>query len=327
MSNTNLPPAVFLMGPTASGKTDLALTMAKRWPFEVISVDSALIYRGMNIGTAKPDADFLKQLPHHLIDIRDPDQSYSVAEFRRDALQLMHKITEAGNIPLLVGGTMLYFKALFEGLADLPATDKPTRQKILQEAQQVGWPGMHQKLQEIDPVTAEQLHPNHSQRISRALEVYYMSGETMSSLQAQHQPGGLPYQVLQFALWPEEREQLHCRIAKRFDLMMQSGFIDEMQILKEKYTLSASMPSMRAVGYRQAWEYLEGQLNEAEFEEKAIAATRQLAKRQLTWLRKWQDVHYLNVNFESKEPVNSENGEVFRNICELIPAKINVRTN
>ncbi|MBT8148972.1 MAG: tRNA (adenosine(37)-N6)-dimethylallyltransferase MiaA [Gammaproteobacteria bacterium] len=298
----NRPPAVFLMGPTASGKTDFALAMAERHPFEVISVDSALVYRGMNIGTAKPDAQFLARLPHQLIDIRDPDQSYSVAEFRRDALQCMREITGRGNIPLLVGGTMLYFKALYEGLAELPATQAEVRQRVLDEAAQVGWPALHAQLATIDPATAAQLHPNHSQRIQRALEVYYASGETLSALQARQPRLEFPYRTVQLALWPDDRAALHQRIAQRFADMLEQGFINELVALRAQYTLSPDLPSMRAVGYRQVWEYLEGLIDREQLLASGVAATRQLAKRQFTWLRKWPDLHTLIVNFDANAP-------------------------
>lgn len=315
---TPSPPAIFLMGPTASGKTDLALTIANDWPVEVISVDSALIYREMNIGTAKPDKNFLKKLPHFLIDIRDPDQMYSAADFRRDALALMHEITDRGSMPLLVGGTMLYYKVLVDGLASLPATDDDIRKKVLTEAEQIGWPAMHEKLTKVDPKASASIHPNHSQRIQRALEVFYMTGEQMSAIQSQQVSEPLPFNLLQLALWPIDRQQLHSRIAQRFQKMLDQGFIDEVRHLRQSFTLNASMTSMRAVGYRQAWEYLEGRINYDLFLEQGIAATRQLAKRQFTWMRKWPDLHRLNVNFDDSDPLSDPYCEIYSKISKLV---------
>lgn len=299
------PPAVFLMGPTASGKTALAQHLAERWPFEVISVDSALVYRDMDIGTAKPDAEFLRQLPHHLIDIRNPDQSYSAAEFRRDALSLMHDISSGGKIPLLVGGTMLYFKVLYEGIAELPPADPDIRAQILADAEQLGWQAMHRRLQTIDPQAAAALHPNHSQRIQRALEVYFATGETLSSHQARQSAEPFPFRVAQLALWPDDRAQLHALIEGRFAQMLEQGLIEELQQLRQKYSLHQNMAAMRAVGYRQVWAYLEGEIDRAQLLATGTAATRQLAKRQLTWLRKWPDLHKLVVNYQ-KNPANCD---------------------
>lgn len=294
------------MGPTASGKTELALAMAQQWPLEVISVDSALIYRDMNIGTAKPDTDFLQQLPHHLIDIRNPDQTYSAAEFRSDALQLMHDITQRGKIPLLVGGTMLYFKVLLEGIADMPSGTPDIRATILAEAEQLGWPAMHSKLAEIDPLSAAKVHANHSQRISRALEVYYASGETLSSLQARQTLQRPPYNFLQLALWPQERALLHQRIAQRFTQMIEQGLVDEVKLLRQRYALHRDLPSMRAVGYRQVWRYLDGKIDDQGLFEQGVAATRQLAKRQLTWLRKWPDLQQLPLRYDENTTVEAQ---------------------
>ena len=295
-----LPPAVFLMGPTASGKTALAEHLAQRWPFEVISVDSALVYRDMNIGTAKPDDDFLQRLPHHLINIRNPDESYSAAEFRRDALPLMQDITERGRIPLLVGGTMLYYKILLEGIADLPPADEAVRAQILADAETHGWQRMHERLQAIDPQAAAVLHPNHSQRIQRALEVFYATGETLSSHQARQPITPFPYKVAQFALWTEDRALLHSRILERFELMLSQGLIEEVAQLRSNYELDPDLPSMRAVGYRQVWDYLDNKIDRSELLAQGTAATRQLAKRQLTWLRKWPDLHKLSPDYEQK---------------------------
>lgn len=288
------------MGPTASGKTALAEALASRWPFEVISVDSALVYRGMDIGTAKPDAEFLKRLPHHLINIRNPDQVYSVAEFRRDALVLMQAISQRGKVPLLVGGTMLYYKILLQGIAELPPADEGIRANVLAEAEQHGWPLMHQRLQAIDPIAAAALHPNHSQRIQRALEVYYATGKTLTSYQADQPEEPFPYRVAQFALLPQSRDILHQRILQRFEQMLEQGFIDEVKQLRETYSLHENMPSMRAVGYRQVWDYLENRIDRGELVEKGVAATRQLAKRQFTWLRKWQDITPLPLDYEQE---------------------------
>ena len=286
------------MGPTACGKTALAESIAQHFSVEVISVDSALIYRHMNIGTAKPDADFLARLPHHLIDIRDPDQRYSAADFRRDALNLMADITARGHIPLLVGGTMLYFKVLLEGIAELPPADATIRQEILSDAEKLGWQAMHQRLASVDPSTAAALHPNHSQRIQRALEVYYISGETLSSHQERQHFEGLPYRVAQLALWPDERSELHARIAQRFNQMLRQGLVDELRTLRRNFDLHPDMPSMRSVGYRQSWDYLEKRISSQQLREQGEAATRQLAKRQLTWLRKWPHLHRLSANFD-----------------------------
>lgn len=295
---TDLPPAIFLMGPTASGKTALAIEMVRRLPVEIISVDSALIYRGMDIGTAKPTAEELAAAPHRLINIKDPAESYSVAEFRRDALAAMTEITQAGRIPLLVGGTMLYYKALVDGLSPLPESDPQIRQQIEQQAATLGWQAMHQQLAEIDPVAAARIHPNDPQRTGRALEVYRISGKSMTALQAQKSPP-LPYQVCQFAIAPEERAVLHQRIAQRYAQMLQQGFIDEVSRLRDRGDLHLDLPSIRCVGYRQVWQYLDGDYDYTQMVEKGVAATRQLAKRQLTWLRGWQGVKWLNTFTEN----------------------------
>lgn len=291
------------MGPTASGKTGLAVEMVKRFPMDIISVDSAMVFRDMNIGTAKPDAETLKIAPHRLIDIRDPVESYSAAEFCDDALKEMQAITRAGRVPLLVGGTMLYFRSLEYGLSDLPAADPKVRAQLAQQASEIGWAAMHEILQEKDPEAAGRIHPNDPQRIQRALEVISISGEAMSNLQARSEGQSLSCQIHKIVVAPKDRAVLHARIAQRFDLMMQAGFMDEMKSLYKRSDLSADLPSMRAVGYRQAWEYLEGRCSAAEMREKAIAATRQLAKRQLTWLRRenasvWYDLQASNVQDE-----------------------------
>ncbi|KKC97932.1 MULTISPECIES: tRNA (adenosine(37)-N6)-dimethylallyltransferase MiaA [Photobacterium] len=289
----SLPQAIFLMGPTASGKTDLAIRLRQQLPVELISVDSALIYRDMDIGTAKPDAAELAQAPHRLIDIRDPSQSYSAADFREDALKEMADIVAAGRIPLLVGGTMLYFKALLEGLSPLPQADPAIRAEIEQQAREQGWQALHQELQQIDPVSATRIHPNDPQRLSRALEVFRISGKTLTEL-TQTQGETLPYQVHQFAITPMDRAILHQRIEQRFDKMIKAGFEQEVRALYERGDLHPDLPSVRCVGYRQMWDYFDGNctLDEAVF--RGICATRQLAKRQITWLRSWKALTWLD---------------------------------
>ncbi len=281
------------MGPTASGKTDLAIRLRQQLPVELISVDSALIYRDMDIGTAKPDAAELAQAPHRLIDIRDPSQSYSAADFREDALKEMADIVAAGRIPLLVGGTMLYFKALLEGLSPLPQADPAIRAEIEQQAREQGWLALHQELQQIDPVSATRIHPNDPQRLSRALEVFRISGKTLTEL-TQTQGETLPYQVHQFAITPMDRAVLHQRIEQRFDKMIKAGFEQEVRALYERGDLHPDLPSVRCVGYRQMWDYFDGNctLDEAVF--RGICATRQLAKRQITWLRSWKALTWLD---------------------------------
>lgn len=295
MNNQYHPPAIFLMGPTASGKTGLAVELAQHFPFELISVDSALVYRGMNIGTAKPDAQTLSLAPHALVDIIDPTQAYSAAQFCSDARKLMAEVSSRGNIPLLVGGTMLYFKALQGGLSELPRADAAIRARLDAQALQHGWPAMHHRLSEIDPETAARLEPGDSQRIQRALEVWEVSGQSMSALYKQSPSEELPYRLLKIALVPSDRAMLHQRIEARFDSMLEQGFLDEVKKLLEKYPmLNADMPAMRCVGYRQALQYLEGEFGLEDLRNKGIAATRQLAKRQLTWLRGMDDVNQLD---------------------------------
>lgn len=298
-----LPPAIFLMGPTAAGKTDLALELARSLSCELISVDSALIYRGMDIGTAKPEKSVLAEFPHRLIDIRDPLEAYSAAEFRTDALAAMAEITSRGKIPLLVGGTMLYYKALLEGLADMPSADEGVRREIEVQAAAQGWAAVHAELARVDPQSAARIHPNDPQRLTRALEVWRVSGLSMSEHRLRQQqnagldtPGGgqFPYTVAQLAIAPLERQVLHERIARRFQLMLEQGFIEEVETLRRRGDLHAALPSIRAVGYRQAWDYLDGRLTHDEMVERGIIATRQLAKRQFTWLRGWSDVHWLD---------------------------------
>jgi len=284
-----LPRYLALAGPTASGKTAAALTIAQAWPVEIISVDSALVYRGMDIGTAKPTAAELAAVPHHLIDIRDPLQAYSAAEFVADASKLMTEITARGKLPLLVGGTMLYFKALREGLDDMPRADPAIRADIESQAARVGWPALHAELAKVDPITAARLAPADSQRISRALEVYRISGQPLSTFQTR-QSGQIAAPTLHpenllISLEPLDRAWLHQRIAQRFDAMLASGFLDEVRALRARGDLHPDLPSMRCVGYRQAWEAMDGLWPLSELRDKGIYATRQLAKRQITWLR------------------------------------------
>ena len=280
------PLAIFLMGPTASGKTDLAIQLRQQLPVEVISVDSALIYRGMDIGTAKPSKAELALAPHRLINICDPAESYSAANFRTDALREMQEISAQGKIPLLVGGTMLYYKALLEGLSPLPSADEKVRSEIEAKAALVGWGGLHQELSKIDPISAQRINPNDSQRINRALEVFYLTGKTLTELTAQ-KGEALPYDILQFAIAPEQREVLHLRIEQRFHKMIELGFQQEVEKLYRRPDLNENLPSIRCVGYRQMWEYLRGDYDHDEMVFRGICATRQLAKRQITWLRGW----------------------------------------
>ena len=279
------PKAICIMGPTASGKTDLAVEARKHLPLELISVDSALVYKDMNIGTAKPDAATLTQAPHRLIDFLDPSQAYSAAEFRTDALREMAEITAQGRIPTLVGGTMLYFRALEHGLSDLPAANPEVRAKLEAEAAELGWAVLHERLQHIDPEAASRIHPNDPQRLQRALEVYELTGKSLSYLQKAARYDACPYQLHKIALIPEDRSQLHQRIEMRFDLMLKLGFIEEVRALYQRGDLSMNMPAIRAVGYRQVWEYLDEKIDYNMMRNRAIVATRQLAKRQMTWLR------------------------------------------
>ena len=290
MANTQ-PPAIFLLGPTASGKSDLAMKLTSHLPVELVSVDSALVYRDMNIGTAKPDAEILRQYPHHLVDIRNPDEVYSAADFRSEVLTLMSAISERGNIPLLVGGTMLYFKVLIEGIASMPAADSAIREKIVREAKTGGWQKVHQRLAEVDPESAARLHPNDPQRLQRALEIWELTGESMTQLHKKQQNlVSLPFSVCQLAIIPSDRADLHRIIAARFEQMIKDGYIEEVEHLREKYDLNAELPSIKSVGYRQVWQYLEGEVDRKAMQERAIIATRQLAKRQFTWLRGWSNL-------------------------------------
>ncbi|PNL48786.1 tRNA (adenosine(37)-N6)-dimethylallyltransferase MiaA [Proteus mirabilis] len=299
--NTQIKPkAIFLMGPTASGKTALAIALRQKLPVDIISVDSALIYRGMDIGTAKPDANEQSLAPHRLIDILDPVFPYSAADFRRDALNAMEEITAAGRIPLLVGGTMLYFKALLEGLSPLPSANSDVRAEIEKKAAEQGWEAIHKELAFVDPVAAQRIHPNDPQRLSRALEVYLISGKTMTEL-TKISGESLPYDVYQFAIAPKDRNVLHQRIEARFKQMLTCGFEDEVKSLYERGDLHEDLPSVRCVGYRQMWSYLSGEIDYDEMVYRGICATRQLAKRQITWLRGWNDIHWL----DSEDPKQS----------------------
>ena len=280
------PLAIFLMGPTASGKSALAMELVQRLPCDIISVDSALVYRGMDIGTAKPTAAELALAPHRLIDLLDPAQAYSAADFCRDALREMAAITAAGRIPLLVGGTMLYYKALLDGLSPLPEADPQIRAQIEAEAQALGWAVLHQQLLQIDPVAGARIHPNDPQRLSRALEVFRITGKTMTEL-TQQAGCELPYRTLQYAIAPTDRALLRQRIAERFDAMLEQGFEAEVRQLFERGDLSPDLPSIRCVGYRQMWDYLAGVIDYGEMRYRGTVATNQLAKRQLTWLRGW----------------------------------------
>ncbi|RPH28514.1 tRNA (adenosine(37)-N6)-dimethylallyltransferase MiaA [Buttiauxella warmboldiae] len=307
----SLPQAIFLMGPTASGKTALAINLRKTLPVELISVDSALIYQGMDIGSAKPTAKEQAQAPHRLLDILDPAQAYSAADFRRDALAEMAEITAAGRIPLLVGGTMLYFKALLEGLSPLPSADPQVRARIEKQAAEQGWDALHRQLAQVDPVSAARIHPNDPQRLSRALEVFFISGKTLTAL-TQTSGEALPYRVHQFAIAPASRELLHQRIEQRFHQMLASGFEAEVRALFARGDLHTEMPSIRCVGYRQMWSYLAGEISHDEMVYRGICATRQLAKRQMTWLRGWEGVHWL----DSENPSQSYN-----DVLQVVSAK------
>ncbi|WP_437882657.1 tRNA (adenosine(37)-N6)-dimethylallyltransferase MiaA [Pseudomonas sp. LRF_L74] len=311
--SASLPPAIFLMGPTAAGKTDLAMALADALPCELISVDSALVYRGMDIGTAKPDAQTLARYPHRLIDICDPAQAYSAAEFRRDALDAMADITARGRIPLLVGGTMLYYKALVDGLAEMPAADQGVRAQLEALAAEEGLEVLHRQLAEVDPESARRIHRNDPQRLIRALEVYRVSGMSMTAhrLRQAAENGGsersdasrLPYTVARFAIAPQQRSILHERIALRFRTMLEQGFVDEVELLRQRSDLHPGLPSIRAVGYRQVWDYLDGKSTHDEMLDRGIVATRQLAKRQFTWLRSWSDLHWLDSLANDNLPV------------------------
>ncbi len=288
MSFANACPPVFLLGATASGKTAVAMELVKNIPAEIISVDSALIYRHMNIGTAKPEADELAVAPHRMIDIVDPWDSYSVSRFIEDAKRNIKEIQALGKVPLLTGGTMMYYKALEFGLSDMPSADAKIRQELEQRAEQLGWEVLHQELEKIDPTSAGRIHPNDSQRIQRALEVWYSSGKTMTDWHAEDLEPAMT--VMKFGLFPEKREVLHKRIADRYTIMLESGFVEEVEKLRAMPGITSGLPSMRSVGYRQIWSYLDGLDSYETMIEKGLAATRQLAKRQITWMRSMEDL-------------------------------------
>jgi tRNA dimethylallyltransferase len=305
-----LPPAIFLMGPTASGKTELALQLVQRLPCEIISVDSALVYREMDIGTAKPDARELAMAPHRLINICDPTEGYSAARFREDALREMAAITESGKIPLLVGGTMLYFRALQYGLSELPDADPEVRARLEREGLEYGWQQLHRRLAEVDPEAARRIHPNDPQRIGRALEVYELTGRPLSELQQRDGEQQLPYRLVKLVRTPADRSLLHQRINQRFLKMLEQGFEQEVRNLLAKWELDSQMPAMRCVGYGQMFGYIRGEYDREQMIEKATAATRQLAKRQMTWLRSEPELHWLD----------EESGDILDQALKIISA-------
>ncbi len=313
MMKTTLPPAIFLMGPTASGKTALSVQLAQKLNAEIISVDSVLVFKGMDIGTAKPTLEERAGIPHHLIDILDPAESFSTGAFRRQALALMADITARGKLPVLVGGTMLYFNGLFHGLAQLPSADDAVRAQLNAQAQAIGKEAMHAKLQLIDPVAAVRIHPNDPQRVQRALEVYELTGKSMTQLHAEAQAEEIPYQKIKLIIAPRDRAVLHEKIALRFKQMLQQGLVAEVEALYQRGDLTVQMPSVRAVGYRQVWSYLEGEINAEEMQETGIIATRQLAKRQFTWLRRETDAH----SFYTEEQ------DVFSAVLTLVQEQMN----
>lgn len=294
MSQATKPFAIFIMGPTASGKTSLAMELLRHLPVDIINVDSGQVYSDMNIGTAKPDAEMLRLAPHRLIDIRQPNESYSVGEFRQDALREMRQITAAGRIPMLVGGTMLYFRSLEHGLSSLPSADVEVRARLELQAKQLGWAEMHKRLQEIDPVAAARIHPNDPQRIQRALEVYELTGKSMTDLIATEKKESLPYHLCKLAIAPKVREVRRQRITLRFHEMIEQGFVEEVEALYARSDLNIDMPSVRSVGYRQIWQYLEGKYSRKEAINRGIIASHQLAKRQMTWLRSDNNLHWFD---------------------------------
>ena len=282
-------PVIFLMGPTATGKTDIAVSLFKQYPIDIISVDSAMVYKGMDIGTAKPSKELLNEVPHRLIDICEPDETYSAARFRADALDEINAIHSRQRIPLLVGGTGLYFRALESGISDLPDADAEVRQRLELEAVEIGWQAMHKRLAGIDPVSAERIHPNDPQRIQRALEIYELSGRNMTDHYEDETLKPFPFKVIKIILNPDDRSILHERIKHRFLKMLDDGFIEEVRTFHEDDRFSGSLPAMRMVGYRQIWNFLDGKMDYEQLVEKGIVATRQLAKRQMTWLRKEEE--------------------------------------
>ena len=287
-------PVIFLMGPTATGKTDIAVALFKRLPIELISVDSAMVYRGMDIGTAKPSKTLLGEVPHRLIDICEPDETYSAASFRRDALQAIDEIHANQRVPLLVGGTGLYFRALESGISDLPDADAEVRQRLESEANESGWQAMHRRLAGIDPVAADRIHPNDPQRIQRALEIYEISGRNMTDHYEDETTRPLPFEVIKIVLNPEDRTVLHERIKTRFLKMLDEGFVEEVRSFYESDRFCGTLPAMRMVGYRQVWDYLGGKMDYDQMVEEGIIATRQLAKRQMTWLRKEENAVFFD---------------------------------
>jgi tRNA dimethylallyltransferase len=326
------PVAIFLMGPTASGKTDLAIDLHKHLPVEIINVDSSQVYKGMDVGSAKPTEEILNKIRHRLINIRDPSEPYSVADFVIDAQKEMKDIVGQGRIPLLVGGAMLYFKALLGGLADNPPADFSMRKKIEADALLYGWPHLHKKLKKIDPELAKELHPNNSQRIQRALEIFYITGQTPSAIKKdQKKYGGkiIPisdsYRIIQIALIPSERAYLHERIEKRFKKILDAGFEAEVRLLHERSDLNVNLPAMRAAGYKQMWSYLTGTINYNEIADLSNAATRQLAKRQLTWLKKWPHLQKIQIDRSNDDKDNSDNKVL--SDCLSILKRQNIYTN
>ena len=288
------PLSVFIMGPTATGKTDLAVALVEELPMDIISVDSAMVYRGMDIGSAKPDRETLSRAPHRLIDICDPAEAYSAGRFRNDALNEMAEITDSGKIPLLVGGTMLYFRTLQHGIAELPDADPDLRRRLEDEAAHKGWAALHQRLAEVDPQSAQRIHPNDPQRIQRALEVYEISGKTLTDFWREQEAGALAYRRVKIALMPPDRTDLRKLITQRFDAMLAAGLVEEVEKLYRRGDLTAGLPAIRAVGYRQVWAMLAGEYGFETMREKAIIATAQLAKRQMTWLRKEKECNFFD---------------------------------
>lgn len=298
LTTSTTTPLICLMGPTAAGKTAVAVALAQRFPCDIISVDSAMVYRGMDIGTAKPDATLLQRAPHRLINIREPNDAYSVGQFYLDAQHEIAAIKAQQRIPLLVGGTMLYFRALQQGLSELPSANADVRARLAEQAQQLGWPVLHKQLQSIDPIAALRIHPHDAQRIQRALEIYELTGKSLTTHWQQYTAMLKMHQMINIVIAPADRQILHQRIADRFQQMLAQGFIEEVANLQKRGNLTPDMPSMRAVGYRQVWDFLEGKLSDDELSAQGIAATRQLAKRQLTWLRAWPNCHW----FDSEDP-------------------------
>jgi tRNA dimethylallyltransferase len=293
-NNYKLNNVICIMGPTASGKTGLAIELVQQFNAAIVSVDSALVYRGLDIGSAKPSKEELSLAPHRLIDICDPVEAYSAAQFRDDADKHMQDILQKGQVPILVGGTMLYFKAIQQGLSQLPSADPNIRKRIEAEAKQKGWEYVHSQLASVDPVSAARIHPNDPQRLQRALEVYYISGKSLTQLQQENEARPLPYNFINFAIAPTDRKVLHERIEHRFDIMLKQGFIEEVQNLRQRPDIHLDLPSMKSVGYRQAWLHLDGEYDYETMREKGIIATRQLAKRQFTWLRSWHQMNWLD---------------------------------